>query len=106
MKRLDVVAELAAHQQHLVAEPAAGETVVLALPLPALCTRIAADAFAELRRRELDALAREAGGGDGALAIIELAPGVLEVLWQRGVRALIVHGGLGRPGHMRAVRYR
>jgi dTMP kinase len=104
--RLDVIAALAAHQQHLAPDPAPDHTVLLALPAPALGTLIAADHFAELRRTALAALASELGGGDGPLAIVEYARGVLDALWQRGVRGLVVHGGGERPGHMRAVRYR
>jgi len=104
--RLDVVAELAAHQQHLIADPPPGETMLLALPPPVLCTMIAVDTFAELRRAALTTLASEFGGGDGPLAIVEYARGVLDALWQRGVRNLVVHGGGERPGHMRAIRYR
>jgi len=104
--RLDVIAELAAHQQHLIADPPPDHTVLLALPPPILCTLIAVDAFAELRRGALAALAAELGGGDGPLAIVEYTGGVLGALWQRGVRSLVVHGGGDRPGHMRAIRYR
>ena len=36
--RLDVIADLAAHQQHLTEDPPPDHTVLLALPPPVLCT--------------------------------------------------------------------
>ena len=107
--RLDVVAELAAHQQNLVPDTAPPHRVVLALPPPALFGLIAADGLAAARAAALQAHAARLGGGDGALPIVELGRGVttqLAALWQRGVRELCVVGARDQPGYARAVRYR
>ena len=56
---LDVVAETAAHQQNLNPPARALRHGVLALPLPEICLQAVTGAFAELRRRQLNALAND-----------------------------------------------
>jgi dTMP kinase len=108
---LDVVAELAAHQQNLSPPPAATRAALLALPLPAVCTVAAGDWFAARRRKTLAARAEELGSGDGPLPIEEAAeheslPEQLARLWRDGVRALFVDGMRDQPGFARALRWR
>ena len=45
--RLDVIAELAAHQQNLEPPPAPPYAALIALPLPPACTLIAGAWFAD-----------------------------------------------------------
>jgi thymidylate kinase len=109
VSRLDVVAELAAHQQNLAPDGVALRSVVLALPPPVVATLIAPDWTAVARGGALRAVAEAAGGGDGPLAIVELAgdfTAELARLWQRGVRTLVVFGAREQPGHARALAYR
>jgi len=110
---LDVVAELAAHQQNLEPPPLRARAALLALPPPPLCRLIAADWFDAIWTHGLAALAEELGGGDGPLPLVHAAghgrdplPDRLAALWQSGVRALFVHGMADQPGHARALRYR
>jgi len=109
VSRLDVVAELAAHQQNLAPDEVAPRSAVVALPLPALATLIAPDWARAARDHALRELAQSAGGGDGPVAIVELAGDVarwLAELWARGVRRLIVPGARDQPGLARALAYR
>ncbi|HET7501320.1 MAG TPA: hypothetical protein VFK02_09970 [Kofleriaceae bacterium] len=115
VNRLDVVAELAAHQQNLRPAPAAPRTALIALPPPAIAALIAPDALRGARARALAALAEELGGGDGALPVVELGAhdgrgrgvtGQLAELWERGIRALVVDGAREQPGYARVLRYR
>ena len=104
VSRLDVVAELAAHQQNLVPEEVSSRRVLLVLPAPALCGLVPVEGDAGVR-----ALADQHGGGDGRLVIVRLSGRVtttLSALWERGVRELIVYGARDQPGYARAVRYR
>ena len=109
VRRLDVVAELAAHQQHLAADDVTPRTALLALPPPAIATLVARDWHAAIREASLVALAHAHGGGDGALAVVDLALASdslsrrLAALAARGIRRLIVHGAREQPGYARAV---
>jgi thymidylate kinase len=112
-ERLDVVAELAAHQQNLEPPPPGRRAALLALPPPPLCRLIAADWFEAMWRRGLARLAEELGGGDGPLPLVHAAghgsdplDDRLAALWQSGVRDLFVHGMADQPGHARALRHR
>ena len=106
---LDVVAELAAHQQNLEPRPAPGRAALVALPLPPLCA-VLAGCLAGRRAREVAALAELLGGGDGPLPVVEPGAGgfgaALVRLWDGGVRALFAHGMGDQPGLARALRYR
>jgi thymidylate kinase len=110
--RLDVIAELAAHQQNLAPSPVAATTAVLGLPLGPVWRLIGGGWLAAHRRAALAALAEELGGGDGPLPIVDLdeegGPLVarLTALWQGGVRHVVLHGHREQPGFARAVRYR
>jgi dTMP kinase len=111
VSRLDVVAELWAHQQNLSPAPGAPRAALIALPPPALVVLVAPDGMRAARSRALAALAEELGGGDGPLPIIELGAtggltGQLAQLWERGIRELVVDGAREQPGHARALRYR
>jgi thymidylate kinase len=104
VSRLDVVAELEAHQQNLVPEEVGAHRVILVLPAPELC-RMSGAAIDWGPR----ALAEQRGGGDGRLVIVMLSSRVdstLSLLWERRVRELIVFGARDQPGYARAVRYR
>jgi len=112
-ERLDVVAELAAHQQNLEPPPVRARAALLALPPPPLCGMLAPDWFEAIWTRGLAALAEDLGGGDGPLPLVHAAghgrdplPDRLAALWQSGVRDLFVHGMADQPGHARALLYR
>lgn len=112
MSRLDVVAELAAHQQNLVPDPVRSQRALVALPPPALAQLVAPDWHALARAGDLTALAAQLGGGDGPLAIVELASGTgalsgrMTQLWESGARHLFVYGARDQPGLARALVYR
>ena len=106
--RLDVIAELAAHQQNLEPPPAPTGAALLALPLPPVAAVIGGEALQAWRAGEVAAIAEERGGGDGPLPVVDRASGgaPLAALWDAGVRALHVYGAEDQPGLMRAIRYR
>jgi thymidylate kinase len=109
--RIDVIAELSAHQQNLVPAPMTPRAALVVLPLAPIARFIAGDWFEARRARALSRLAEELGGGDGPLPIVMAAAGAplpeqLAELWRTGVRALFVHGMADRPGHARALAYR
>jgi thymidylate kinase len=110
--RLDVIAELAAHQQNLEPPPVAPRSAVLGLPVSPVWRLVGGDWLVAHRRSVLAALAEELGGGDGPLPIVDLdaddAPLAerLAALWQGGVRHVVLHGHRDQPGLARAVRYR
>jgi dTMP kinase len=110
VSRLDVIAELAAHQHNVRPEPVVARSVVVALPAPPLIAWIAPAWYAAARAPVLQALAEDLGGGDGPLAIIELGAdditARLAALWERGTRQLIVPGAPDQPGYARALSYR
>jgi thymidylate kinase len=110
--RLDVVAELEAHQQNLRSPPAPAHAALAALPLAPVCTLVAGDWFAAWRAATVGALAVELGGGDGPLPVLDLAGAEgsiearLRAAWERGVRSVFVHGSADQPGLARALRSR
>ncbi|MEJ7598832.1 MAG: hypothetical protein WKG01_13070 [Kofleriaceae bacterium] len=112
VRRLDVVAELAAHQQHLVLEEHPPRAIVVALPPPAIARLVVPAWHAATRETTLATVAHEHGGGGGPLAILDLAkaPGGLThrlaALEAQQIRRLIVHGARDQPGHARAVHAR
>ena len=128
VSRLDVVAELAAHQQNLTPDPCGPHRALVALPPVALADLIAPDWHAFVRAAELGTLAEQLGGGDGPLAIVDLGlaervdghdrsgaaakpavrgvDGRLARLWEAGIRHLFVHGARDQPGFARALGYR
>ena len=112
MSSLDVVAKLTDHQQNLTPKPRQPYAVLLALPPPLLCTLIATDLFRQRRQYALSLWAMRLGGGDGPMAIIDLAvhhqslAEIMADLVTQNIEIIYLYGAEDQPGFTRTLQFR